>query len=99
MEGQNALNHNTTIPLSEQFLIDCSDDNEGCDGGEMEAALNFLKRNEISMEVGYPYTASDGVCVTGIDSGVKVEDIKVFPPGEDKLQAAVGRAMRFNILS
>lgn len=76
--------------MSEQNLIDCNDENEGCDGGEMETAINFLKTERISIEAGYPYTARDGTCVHGIDSGVHVNGVKVFPPGENSLQAAVG---------
>lgn len=47
------------IKLSEQNVIDCSFqyDNNGCDGGLMNNAFNFIKQNGISTEESYPYQA------------------------------------------
>ncbi|CAD8195265.1 unnamed protein product [Paramecium octaurelia] len=49
--------------LSEQQLIDCSttvDLNFGCNGGMPQRALNFVKRNGLTTEEGYPYQGVQG---------------------------------------
>ncbi|KAL4346721.1 hypothetical protein GQ457_17G027640 [Hibiscus cannabinus] len=45
-------------PLSEQELVDCDNDNEGCDGGLMEQAFELIKKsNGLTTENNYPYRA------------------------------------------
>ncbi|KAM3128679.1 hypothetical protein pb186bvf_019247 [Paramecium bursaria] len=55
-----------TLPnLSEQQLLDCStwaDINFGCNGGMPARALNYVKRNGITTEAAYKYTAVQGTC-------------------------------------
>lgn len=43
--------------------MDCESDNEGCNGGLMENAFEFIKENGgITTEQIYPYRARDGHC-------------------------------------
>lgn len=46
--------------MSEQNLIDCvhTEDTEGCNGGIMHDAYNWIKSNGIMEETSYPYEAS-----------------------------------------
>ncbi|KZV36969.1 hypothetical protein F511_27706 [Dorcoceras hygrometricum] len=64
VEGINHLKTNQLVSLSEQELVDCdTDQNEGCNGGLMDLAFDFIKKKGgITTEANYPYTAADGTC-------------------------------------
>ncbi|KAE9602666.1 putative actinidain [Lupinus albus] len=64
VEGINQIKTNKLVSLSEQELVDCDTlINEGCNGGLMEYAFEFIKQNGgITTETNYPYKAVDGIC-------------------------------------
>ncbi|KAJ7956125.1 Cysteine Protease [Quillaja saponaria] len=64
VEGINQIKTNRLVSLSEQELVDCdTDQNEGCNGGLMELAFEFIKKKGgITTENNYPYKAEDGRC-------------------------------------
>lgn len=63
VEGINKIKTNQLVSLSEQELVDCATDNEGCNGGMMENAFEFIKNNGgLTTESIYPYSARDGNC-------------------------------------
>jgi cathepsin L len=65
VEGCHALSTKKIVSLSEQNLMDCSfsQGNEGCNGGLMTQAMNYIISNRgIDTEASYPYTARDGTC-------------------------------------
>ena len=63
MEGINKIKTGELASLSEQELVDCDKDNDGCNGGLMEHAFEFIKQSDgITTENNYPYKASDNPC-------------------------------------
>ncbi|GAB4831392.1 hypothetical protein Ancab_005403 [Ancistrocladus abbreviatus] len=55
--------HNSSISLSEQELLDCDTNNNGCNGGNLNRAFQFIvDNNGLTTEANYPYTGSQGMC-------------------------------------
>ncbi|XP_027071699.1 senescence-specific cysteine protease SAG39-like [Coffea eugenioides] len=64
-EGITKLSTGKLISLSEQEIVDCdrTSQDQGCSGGYMEDAFEFIVKNKgIATETTYPYTAADGTC-------------------------------------
>lgn len=76
VEGINQIKTKELITLSEQQLVDCdTETNQGCNGGLMDAAFEYIKKNGgITSEDEYPYTAKDGTCVSKENSPVVTID-------------------------
>ncbi|XP_074308037.1 low-temperature-induced cysteine proteinase-like [Silene latifolia] len=63
MEGINAINNGELISLSEQELVDCDSSNQGCNGGYMDYAFEWVINNGgIDTETAYPYTGIGAMC-------------------------------------
>jgi len=69
VEGRNSIKNNlsgsTIKTLSEQELVDCAGGdyfNQGCNGGLMDYAFEYIKDHGIAGDSAYEYTAMDGTC-------------------------------------
>ena len=62
VESAWAIKHNVLYNLSEQELVDCSSQNNGCEGGEMDLAFEFIMNKSLCTNVSYPYVAVNGNC-------------------------------------
>jgi C1A family cysteine protease len=71
IEGAYKITTGTLLSFSEQQLVDCSSSlgNQGCDGGEMDAAFTYAESTPLETEDAYPYTASDGSCNADASQG------------------------------
>jgi C1A family cysteine protease len=60
LEGAWFLKNGSLYNVSEQELIDCStaQGNEGCNGGLMDDAFQYVVEKGLTTEVAYPYTAT-----------------------------------------
>ncbi|KAF4725977.1 hypothetical protein FOZ63_008683, partial [Perkinsus olseni] len=64
LEAQYAIATGKLLSFSEQQLVDCSTDygNNGCDGGLMEYAYDYIRDNGIDLDSTYPYNAKKNKC-------------------------------------
>ncbi|KAF3641389.1 hypothetical protein FXO37_23017 [Capsicum annuum] len=79
-EGITKLSTGKSIFLSEQELVDCdrTSEDQGCEGGYMEDAFEFIVKNKsITTEKRHPYKAADGSCNTKKESS-SAADIKGY---------------------
>jgi len=56
------LSTGTLQSYSEQQLVDCSKQNNGCNGGLMDYAFQYIETSPLMQEGDYQYTARDGSC-------------------------------------
>ncbi|XP_074582651.1 oryzain alpha chain-like [Curcuma longa] len=93
VEGINQIATGNLISLSEQELLDCDTGNDGCDGGRMDVAFEFIINNGgINSEENYPYTAKQGTCDTNKENAhvVSIDSYEDVPSNDEKsLQKAV----------
>ncbi|XP_044264054.1 uncharacterized protein LOC123010928 [Tribolium madens] len=63
LEGQYALKHGKLLEFSEQELVDCDTDDQGCNGGLMDTAYRSIEKiGGLETEQDYPYDAEDEKC-------------------------------------
>lgn len=57
-----SINMNEKVILSKQQLIDCDRESDGCDGGLLHTALNYIRDNGLELEDDYQYEFSRNTC-------------------------------------
>jgi cathepsin F len=63
IEGQFFIKNKRMETFSEQQLVDCDDVDQGCNGGLMDNAFAFIKREGgLESDAVYSYTGRDGTC-------------------------------------
>ncbi|PNX86269.1 thiol protease SEN102-like protein [Trifolium pratense] len=90
IEGAHKIKTGRLVSLSEQELVDCDTVDQGCLGGYMERAFDYvIERGGISGEEEYPYRGVDGVCKPGRMRVAKIKGYEKVPDNEDSLLKAV----------
>jgi len=89
-EARYALNSGSktvSTLFSEQELVDCEPKSNGCNGGFMDYAFEYLESQGFCTEAQYPYTARDGSCsASKCSSGPTDKAFTDIPAGnEDSL--------------
>lgn len=77
VEAHHFLKTGQLLELSEQQIVDCSIDSEGCNGGHVGLAYTYLINNGIVNSTDYPYEAKEEECQL-IKKGIKKTDVKVY---------------------
>ena len=76
LEGQYFKKTGKLLAFSEQELVDCDDNgDQGCNGGFMDTAFEWLESNGLETEKDYPYKARGQACKK--DEAKYVSDLKV----------------------
>ena len=95
IEGAYQIASGTLVSLSEEELVQCDrvSDN-GCEGGLMDNAFEWIEKNGIALESTYPYTSGGGQTGSCDKSkaipAVTISSFKDVPKGdEDALKSAV----------
>jgi len=85
LEGQHFRKTGSLVSLSEQNLVDCSTENAGCNGGDMQLAYDYIKSNKgIDTESSYPYQARDRTCrYNAANVGATITGYEVLPSGDE----------------
>ncbi|XP_055850754.1 procathepsin L-like [Episyrphus balteatus] len=88
VEGHYFRKTKSLVPLSEQNLIDCSQNygNVGCSGGYQEYGFNYIIENQgIAKSEPYPYKMMDDKCNYRRDiKGADMQAFAVIAPGDEK---------------
>ncbi|XP_018415414.1 PREDICTED: cathepsin K-like [Nanorana parkeri] len=93
LEGQLKKKTKKLLVLSPQNLVDCVKKNDGCGGGYMTNAFEYVRDNKgIDLEKAYPYVGEDQTCnYTTAGRGAKCKAYKEVQVGSEKaLMKAVG---------
>ncbi|KAH7276604.1 hypothetical protein KP509_39G014200 [Ceratopteris richardii] len=94
VEGIHQISTGKLIPLSEQQLVDCSTQNNGCNGGSMPLAFDFVVNNGgLETEEHYPYEAVQGDCRTraSLQGPVSIDSYVEVPTEEEAILRAVAQ--------
>jgi KDEL-tailed cysteine endopeptidase len=91
VEGAYAKKYGKLISLSEKQLLDCDSSNSGCNGGNMEYALNYIKKaGGVATTSQYPYSPSKGQCrYTSSWAAVKVSGYSRVSSNENTMMQAL----------
>jgi hypothetical protein len=99
VEGIVKLSTGKLISLSEQELVDCDVDgmDQGCEGGLMDNAFEFIIDNGgLTTEGNYPYTGTDGSCNSNKESksAASITGYEDVPANDEaSLQKAVAASL------
>jgi C1A family cysteine protease len=91
-EGAYFLEHNQLLSLSEQQIVDCDTDDDGCNGGWPTNAMNFIKEHGgLMLESDYPYLGYDDTCHFDKDKAkMQIKSVHTFAAhNEKKMMTAV----------
>jgi hypothetical protein len=94
LEGAHAIKTKTLTSYSEQQLVDCStaEGNQGCNGGLMDQAFQYIMKTKMCTEAKYPYKAVDGQCQDSMCTGTMISSYTdVTPNNEMALLTAVNQ--------
>jgi C1A family cysteine protease len=88
MEGALFVSSGNLVSLSEQDLVSCDKNgDQGCNGGLMDNAFDWIKTNGICSEADYPYTAgggTSGTCKKGCSPVAKCTGHKDVPVKDEE---------------
>ena len=97
VEGDYFIENGKLVSFSEQDLVSCSSSagNQGCNGGLMDDAFQWIEKNGICTEEDYPYTSGSGTtgqCSTSCKPAATITGYTDVPQNDEtSLLAAVNQ--------
>ena len=88
IEGIRAIKYGYLESLSEQQLVDCSAENNGCNGGSMDLGFQYVIQNSgLCSNTSYPYIARDQECQDNCNvvNNTNITSCKDILPNKEKL--------------
>ena len=100
IESVNAIYTGTLLSLSEQELVDCDTQDEGCAGGYMVDAFNFTVQHGLTLESQYKYRGVDEWCRWWKEKlyYATIDGYKFVPQTENALKRAVARQVGIKLV-
>ena len=94
LEGGNFVANGKLISLSEQQLVDCDTKSNGCNGGLMTNAFQYVMAHGLCTEEDYPYHAKDEDCKDDkCESAISIKGYEEVPSYDGAaLKQAVSKA-------
>ena len=94
LEGGNFVANGKLISLSEQQLVDCDPRSNGCSGGLMTNAFQYVMFHGLCTEEDYPYHAKDEKCnASQCKSAITLKNYEKVPANDGAaLKQAVSKA-------
>jgi hypothetical protein len=93
LEGGLFVHSGKLVSLSEEDLVQCDKEAQGCNGGGMSQAFDWVKTHGVCGETAYPYTSGGGVtgkCKKGCTPvAITAGHVEVPAEDEDALKKAV----------
>jgi len=95
VEGAYSIASGKLVSLSEEDLVECDHNgDQGCNGGLMDHAFEWIEKNGICLEKDYPYSSGGGetgTCKSGCSAAVTVTGFTDVAKDEDALKSAVAK--------
>lgn len=89
IEGAYAIQTGVLESLSPQNLVDCDTSDNGCSGGLMNNAFEYIMQNGVTTEEKYPYRGNEGSCKRPKDTKTILGYYDVPPGSSDEMMIAV----------
>jgi cathepsin L len=94
VESAYCLKHGSLTTLSEQELVSCDYQDDGCDGGLQSTGIGYIQGNGgVSTEDSYPYTSGEteqnGDCEQGTEFPVDISSSKLVNPSDASFVSAI----------
>merc|ERR1712224_784275 len=95
------------VSASEQQLVDCSTQNNGCQGGSMALAFNFESTTDVASEASYPYRGTEGSCKSSFTAAIPQGGVTgyksignfFFGANVNELKSACGTSLDHGVLA
>ena len=83
LEGLYAIHEKKLTKLSIQLIIDCDNNDSGCNGGMMDRTIDWIKNHGLMKEEDYPYTGMVGTCKADPSKYINMKVIGMEKVGGD----------------